>query len=84
LESSREGTICEIITHKKSYILVLNSSQDICNDFFVFITLRMYLTFLIDTNLTVDIIVHKELKFFGISRLFFLLFYIMVFKFFIF
>jgi hypothetical protein len=36
--------------------------------FLVFLTVRVYLTFL-KTNITMYSLMHKELKFFGISRL---------------
>jgi hypothetical protein len=63
--------LCEKIPHKKSYLDILNDNQDIDGlRFLVFLTVHSYLMIFSDANLTVNSLVPKESKCFGISRLY--------------
>jgi hypothetical protein len=47
--------LCEKITHRKSYLIILNGNRDIRKlRFLAFLTVRTHLTLSIDTNLRVD------------------------------
>jgi hypothetical protein len=62
--------LCEKITHGKSYLYILNSSQDISDLRFSFFTVHVYFTFLVGANFTVYSLVHREFEFIGISKLY--------------